>query len=106
MEEEGPSRIYAVEARANEEMELEKLEPFIITEGIAESSGYYSFTPLSDFILYTVIICSVSGILAAISWLIAYPQGDWFTPAFFTAITVAWGIYGTFKIWETAHGDG
>ncbi len=103
--EEDPAKVYKESAEKEEEAMIEGLEPFIITEGFAESEGMYGIMPLSQFIRLQTVACVVIGLVTILFWANLYPKGDWLTPSFFTAFLAIMAIYTVFKVWDTTVGS-
>lgn len=100
--EEDPAKVYEESAEKEEEARMEGLEPFIITEGFAESEGMYGIMPLSQFIRLQTAACIVIGLVTILFWANLYPKGDWLTPSFFTAFFAIMASYTFYKVWDAA----
>lgn len=65
--EQDQAKVYK-ESAEKKEARMEGLEPFIITEGLAESSGMYGIMPISQFIRLQIFACFVLGLSTILFW--------------------------------------
>jgi hypothetical protein len=102
---EDPSTVYHINAQEEEAIAIDNLQPFVITEGLGESSGSIGIMPLSNFMWMSVTTCVLFGIISMFFWAYFYPRGEWMTPVGFTLFTLAYSTYTIFKVWEALYSD-
>ncbi len=99
------STVYHIDAQEEEAIEMENLEPFVVTEGFGESSGSYSIIPLPNFVRMSVTTCVLFGIISLFFWAYYYPKGELVIPVGLTLMTLAYSSYTVFKVWEAQYSD-